>query len=340
MGLLKWLAPLAGLIVILFAIALLPRLPELFSSGERVINSSILLMLVAVTLLLINAAYRDGTVDPGYGKWIAQALRIVPPLLVVVAATALFSIIIRMNELGLTPARYWGAITASFALLYALGYSIASLRSGTWFASLNRVNPLLAVVLFGNLLISVTPLIDPLRLSVASQLSRALQADSPATRDGALRYLRFDAGNLGRDTLAAIAAGEYSADPTLRAAASLVSTLDSKRTPISADPAATPERYAAWRQTLRVLPQGRTISADLEAALEKQFELWASEMDPQAGAPPPQLLFLDIDADGIEEAMLMSGALRGEPSTIRDYRLFAFRDQRWALELGGVLRNK
>ncbi len=57
LGLMKWLLPLAGLIVIAFSLALLPKLPALLGSGERVINSAVLLALVAVTLLLFNAAH-------------------------------------------------------------------------------------------------------------------------------------------------------------------------------------------------------------------------------------------------------------------------------------------
>ena len=189
LGLMKWLLPLAGLIVIAFSLALLPKLPALLGSGERVINSAVLLALVAVTLLLFNAAYREGNLDPGYGNWLQQALRVVPPLLVLIALTALYSMSVRLIELGLTPARYWGLVTAIFAVLYAVGYAYASLRAGPWLGAISRVNFGVSVILLTTLLVSLTPIADPLRLSVASQLKRALAA---STTDAAIFALRFE----------------------------------------------------------------------------------------------------------------------------------------------------
>lgn len=340
LGLLKWLAPLAGVIVIIFTIALLPRLPELFSSGERIINSAVLVMLVAVTVLLLNAAFRDGSSPSGYGPVLAQLLRVVPPLLVVVAATALYSIIVRTNDLGLTPARYWGIVTAGFAVLYALGYSIASLRSGPWFAGLQRVNPALAAVLFAALLISVTPLVNPMRLSVASQVERALAAVNPVEREGALRFLRFDAGAAGRQALGLLAAGDYAGDPALQAAASQVAALESRRAPTLANSAVLNERYSVWRGTLRILPIGEVLPASLDRVLKSEFALHATQLDPEQPSSAPVLIFIDVNADGQHEAILLGGAWRGSLRSVSDYRLFYERADGWALAAGGVLPNE
>ena len=193
-------------IVVAFSLALLPKLPALFGSGERVINSAVLLALVAVTLLLFNAAYREGDLDPGYGRWLQHALRVVPPLLVLVALTALYSMSVRLIELGLTPSRYWGLVTAIFAVLYAVGYAYASLRAGPWLGAISRVNFGVSVILLVTLVISLTPIADPLRLSVASQLKRALAASTVDARASALQFLRFDSSEHGRNVLNAIRA--------------------------------------------------------------------------------------------------------------------------------------
>lgn len=335
LGLMKWLLPLAGLIVIAFSLALLPKLPALLGSGERVINSAVLLALIAVTLLLFNAAYRDGDLDPGYGRWLQQALRVVPPLLVLIALTALYSVSVRLADLGLTPARYWGLVTAIFAVLYAVGYAYASLRTGPWLEAISRVNFGVSVMLLATLLISLTPLADPLRLSVASQLKRALAASSAEARASALQFLRFDSSERGRDVLNAIVRGEISADQpasaaALRDEARLVAALESKKSLPEVDPAATPARYAAWRSTLRVIPAETPISASLEAAIREEFSQSASLLDAGGNAPAPQLVFIGLDGDGSADALLWAGTLRGDPQRLRDYRAFCQRDREWS----------
>jgi len=122
--------PLAGIIVAALTLALIPKLPVLIDSGEKIFNSAILLALVAVTVLLINAAFRDGATEPDYRPWLKRALRVEPVLLTVVAATALHSLSVRTLELGLTPARYWGLIAAAVASLFSASYAYAALRSG------------------------------------------------------------------------------------------------------------------------------------------------------------------------------------------------------------------
>ena len=344
LGLMKWLLPLAGLIVIAFSLALLPKLPALLGSGERVINSAILLALVAVTLLLFNAAFREGDIDPGYGHWLQQALRVVPPLLVLIALTALYSMSVRLVDLGLTPARYWGLVTAIFAVLYSVGYAYASLRAGPWLGTISRINFGVSVILLATLLISLTPIADPLRLSVASQLKRALAASTVDARASALQFLRFDSSERGRDVLNAIVRGEISADQpasaaALREEARLVVALESKKSPPKADPAATPARYAAWRSTLRVVPAEMPIDPSLEAAIREEFSLSAAVLDPGGNAPVPQIVFVDLDGDRVAEALLLAGTLRGDPQQQRDYRVFRESDGAWSRWSRGTWRG-
>ena len=191
LGLMQWLLPLAGLIVIVFTLALLPRLPSLWVDGQRVMDSAWLLWLVAATVLLFNAAFSDGERPPVYGRWLALALRSVPPLLVVVAATALFSITLRVMDLGLTVPRYWALVTAMFALLYSAGYAAAALRPGPWLAGMAAVNVALGVALVAVVLLSLTPLANPLQLAIRSQTALA-QSDDREARAGARAFLAFE----------------------------------------------------------------------------------------------------------------------------------------------------
>jgi hypothetical protein len=330
LGLMKWLTPLAGLIVALFTIALLPKIPALFGSGERVIDSTILLSLVALTLLLINAAYRDGVSEPGYGKLLRQALRIVPPLLSVISVTALASIIIRTTYLGLTPARFWGLVVAVFALLFSLGYTISAARSGPWMADIRRVNLTIAVMLLSVLFISLTPFGSPIRWSVAHQLSLATTPSSTERREGAIHFLRFDAGTAGRVALDRIVSDEVRyADPVLRDQARRIQALKKKGSLQVRDPAAISARYAAWRQRLIILPEGTTLPRSLNLALQEKFSLNASRLDPGDDALTPQLVFVDLTGDGALDALLFTGTLHGDRKMVRDYVIFISEREDW-----------
>jgi hypothetical protein len=169
LNVLKWLATVTGALLILFTLALLTKLPNLVFSGRRAIGAEWLLWLVAVIVLFLNAAYRDGTVERPYPRWIAQALRFAVPLTVVITATALYALIVRSSHFGLTVSRVWGFIVTLAALLYSVGYSIAALRRGPWLSLMSRVNVAAAVALIVVVAAALTPLLSPYRLAAISQ---------------------------------------------------------------------------------------------------------------------------------------------------------------------------
>src|SRR5690606_24289886 len=126
LNVLKWLALIAGLILTLFTIALVAKLPGMLESGERIIGAGWLLWLVAVTVLLVNAAYRDGSAERPYPRPIALALRFVIPLIVIIALTAVYALYLRIREYGFTVERVWACIVAAAAVLYSIGYALAA----------------------------------------------------------------------------------------------------------------------------------------------------------------------------------------------------------------------
>jgi len=331
LGLLKWLLPLAGIIVTAFTLALIPKFPVLIDSGEKILNSAILLALVAVTVLLINAAFRDGATEPDYRPWLKQALRVVPVLLTVVAATALYSLSVRTLELGLTPARYWGLIAAAVAGLFSASYAYAALRSGPWLASIARINTVLAGILLLTLAVSLTPPGDSLRWSVANQLQRATAATVAESRVGALSFLRFEAGRQGQLALESLAAN----DSALGRDAKAMLAQNPRKKPEPADPNATPERFDKWRRSLRTLPENASISIMLDITLRAEFMRSATTLDPGGNAEAPIIMFNDFNADGVADALLIGGTLRGEPKIVRDYRVFVAEADGWRLASKG-----
>lgn len=312
LGLLKWLAPLALVILVAFVAALMPRLPALLASGERVMDSHWLLCLIVAMVLLINAAFRDGESEPGYGRWLAQALRLAPPLMFIVAVTALYSLMVRSTAFGLTPPRFWGLALAGMAVLSSVGYGYASLRRGPWMGELRRVNLGLILVTLAILLLSLTPVADPLRWSIANQRARALAAEAPETREGPLAFLRFDAGEGGRRVLAELAGGTVQgASATLQTEAAVMVSLRGPGAKPPLSPEVLQAEAARWREELRILPGDAAVPERFAASLDEALAGLVTQAG--VGETPPSLLlvFADTDGDGGEDGLLIVGPRPG-----------------------------
>ncbi|MCP5339036.1 MAG: hypothetical protein R3E75_02650 [Steroidobacteraceae bacterium] len=106
---------IAALILLLFTLGLSSLLPELFGEGRRTISAAWLLWLIAVMVLMLNAAYRDGSAAQPYLKAIGLALRIVAPLMLVVAL-GLDVIVALMLTPALSPPRLAAASQYRVAL--------------------------------------------------------------------------------------------------------------------------------------------------------------------------------------------------------------------------------
>jgi hypothetical protein len=293
LGLLKWLAPVAGLIVVLFTLALLPKLPGLIHNGVRALSAAWLLWLVAWTVLLINAAYQDGRQAP-YGKTLAMGMRVVPPLLVIVASTALYALLVRVQSYGLTAGRYWALVTASMALLHAGCYAWTAFRGSPWMMGISRTNPWMAMVLSAVLLLSLTPVLSPQRLSAASQ-ERVLKASSSdEQRRSALVYLRFNAGEYGERRVRELTRGT---DTKLAALASQVLRASDPYS-FELQKAQSPEQ---WLEKIALYPTDHPLPPALRAqllALEHEGDLakrsveWRALWVNLAGDEKPELLLM------------------------------------------------
>ena len=339
----KWLGTVSGLLLALFTVALIFRLPSLIFTGEKAIGASWLLWLVAVVVLFLNAAYRDGSVSKPYPAWMAFSLRIVIPLTVIVALTATYALVLRTREYGLTVERFWGFIVAAAALIYAIGYALAAAGKGAWFAGISRVNVIAALALIGALALALTPVLSPYRLSADSQYTLVMEgrfkpADDRHRSGSPFHYLRFGSGAYGRHKLAELAQLQNHPDAALiRALASAELRLTSPWETVPQEPAANA------LAKMVIYPPGRTLDAELSQRLRADMDapgrryMWTSAADaPIAG------LFVDLSTEGsgAEEFVLLNGAngvvyrkdargwreiglANGAPSAVTQQRLLA-----------------
>lgn len=313
LNVLKWLALVAGALLALFTLALLPRLPSLVFTGHKAIGAAWLLWLVAVMVLLLNAAYRDGTVERPYPRWLALALRFAVPLTVIVSLTAVYALAIRTQHYGLTVERVWALIVAGAALAYSCGYALAALGRGAWLAGIARVNVGAAVALIVVIAAALTPLLSPYRLAANSQYALALTGKSAAEADGArgatpFHYLRFDAGRYGQERLRQLAQVQDAPNaPRVRelAAAALAQQ--------NAWQAESPALDAGQQvKTMPVYPAGRALEAQLAATVVAELHkpenslIYLSLTRHSAAG-----LFVDLDGSGVDEFVLLTEGAGG-----------------------------
>jgi hypothetical protein len=306
----KWLAPLAALIVGLFSMALIVKSGALFARGDSAIDAVWLLWLVVVNVYLLNAAYQDGSGDAPYPRVLGLMVRATVPLLSAIAVLALYALIVRVNQYGLTVPRVWGLFIAVIALVYAGGYAWAAISRGAWMARMGTVNIVVALGVVATLALMLTPALSPARLAAASQEAR-IQKGSPGSED-AYRQLAFGTASYGRKRLQRLAASH--ADAAVRTQAA--SALSAKNRWNLNDLA---ERTVPARElVIRAYPAGKTISPELLAATREQDRgvtfAKCSQADPCA------VLFIDLNDDGHDEAVAYGDRAR---------RVYSEKQGRW-----------
>jgi hypothetical protein len=304
----KWLALLAGVILALFTIALVAKLPGMIASGERVISAAWLLWLIAVTVLLVNAAYRDGTIERPYPHGVGTALRFVIPLTIVVSLTALYALCLRIDRFGFTVDRVWACVVAAAACVYSIGYALAVRSRGVWMAGIARVNVAAALLLLGILGLALTPVLSPYRIAASSQFRKVVRewprADAATNAfENPLQYLRHSAGEYGLRRLRELAKIEGIANAaTIRADAA-----DVLEHNWLARKGLVPSDIDRVLRTMLVRPAARELEPDLVEALKGEIAaperrwMYSAANETFIGA------FVDMNGDGTEEFVLIAG---------------------------------
>jgi hypothetical protein len=122
-------------------------------------------------------------------------------MLVALVALAIYALKLRIDQYGWTISRVSGAACALVALCYALGYAWAALERSGWLKHVASTNVLTSYITLALLVALFTPIADPARLAVASQVDRLLSGRiGPDEFD--FRFLRFQSTVYGRKSLA------------------------------------------------------------------------------------------------------------------------------------------
>ncbi|MCY1645721.1 DUF4153 domain-containing protein [Caulobacter sp. SL161] len=301
--LLGWLLPLMVLIGGGF-LATLPftGLAPLWGTKAA---TALLLSAAAALILLINAAYQDGEEPPHLIPRLAA--RIAGLLLIPIVILAGYALWLRIDQYGLTPERVIAGVFLLVAIGFTIGYALAAVKPGPWMKPLERTNPIMAAVCVLLLIALFTPLADPARLSVASQVKRLAVGKVMADKFD-YAFLRFDAGRYGREALEGLKA---SANPEIAKRAGEALAPDYNR------PSRAPEAPKKLDLSkIKAYPTGARLPDDFVS------QTWGEDTGSiclMSGSECPALV-MDVDSDGTADVLLGAGG---------EFDVFQKRDGQW-----------
>jgi hypothetical protein len=209
---LSWLLPIAVLLVSIFMLSLpFTGLQPLWATGHA---SAVLLGTAAILVLLINTAYQNGEIEQQIVRVLRWSARVAAILLMPLVSMAVYSLGLRVLDYGWTTDRIIAAVCVLIAASYATGYLWAAIGKGKWLTHVASTNVLTALLILAVLLSLFSPLADPARISVASQLARLESGLISATKFD-FDYLRFDGVRYGREALKSLQLTERGNDAVL-----------------------------------------------------------------------------------------------------------------------------
>lgn len=293
--LLSWLLPVLVFLTGAFMLALpFTGLEPLWKTRSA---AAILLSAAAVMIVLINAAYQDGEPDTPTPFILRWAGRIGGLLLVPLVGVAAYALSLRIGQYGLTPDRIVAAAFALVGAIHAIGYAAAAVLPGPWLKRLEITNIVGAFASLGLLLALFSPLADPARLSVDSQMARI--ADGRLKPDKVdYRFLRFQSERYGVAALQALK--KKGGEVGKRATEALAWSEERQAQGPQAEAVNLTQAIKAWPAGAVLPADFLTMAADDKARL--QSDCGTENVDINGGC---NAILADVDGDGVNEVLVM-----------------------------------
>jgi hypothetical protein len=323
--LLSWLLP----VMVIFAVGFVLALPftgvDVLWSTRR--GAQILLLSAAVLVFLINSAYQDGT------DAVAALLRYCRVagsiVLIPLVALAAYALALRVGQHGWSPSRVIAAACIIIAACYALGYSFAALRSGLALTRLEPVNVFTAYAVIAVLVVLHSPIIDPARISVASQMAR-LDGGAVAPEKFDYGFLRFHSGRYGREALQALAERRDGPNAALIADRAKAAIAAKNVYALNRAPRPLPSPSVREANITVVFPKGAVLPETFRTQDWSSYNRqWMLPRCLTADLKCDAAL-IDLDGDGKDEVLLFS-------STVGQSAAFASQDEKTWTYLGALL---
>lgn len=292
--LLAWLLPLMAGIAAAFLLAL----PFTGLSGlwGTKFAGGLLMGAAVVLILLLNAAYQAG--EKPANVFIAWVTRMGCFLLVPLCALAGYGLLLRIGQHGLTTSRVIAIAGLLVLSFYAIGYALAAFGRGPWLARLGLANVWCALAAAGVLLALLSPLADPSRLAVNSQVAR-LQRGAVLPEKFDYAFLDKQAGRWGEAALQKLVSAKGDARSLEIAAAAKAYRTEQ---PLSA-------RFSSVAARRRLVPDltGLGPASIPDGAFLKLQDGSDPIGDCTGQQPGCSMRQIDLDSDGKAEILLFTG---------------------------------
>jgi hypothetical protein len=301
--LMSWILPVAAIIVTGFLCSLpFTGLQALWETRHA---TSVLLSAVVVLVVLINAAFQNGEAVAGVQTIVRLSTRAACILIFPLTVIGIYALGLRVAQYGWTTDRIIAAACLLVASCYAIGYAWAAYQYDTWLRPLAPVNVTAAFLVIVVMLALFTPIADPARISVNSQMAR-LESGKTAVGQFDFRYLRFEGGRYGKDALERLKQWSSGTDAaSVRREAALVLALkDSQRwsgNKLAAVPISVEENVTAW-------PAGAKLPASF---VSQKWETVVNEAKPDCLNSKKGRcdgFMIDMTGDGVDEVLLIDVA--------------------------------
>jgi len=208
--LIRLLTPAVFVVAVVFVLALLLRgfdLKNGWSAGQ------IILSMAALSIMLVTLVADKHVAKETDNKVLRVSARGLALLVPVLAALALWAVIVRVGQYGWMPDRLFAALLSGLALVYGVTYALAALRGGAWTGRVRRANPWLSVTVLVAALLWLSPFVNAERISAQSQVARILAADDLGNMASYWEVSRLGvAGTVAIEEVAAFGKAEGRAD--------------------------------------------------------------------------------------------------------------------------------
>ncbi len=301
LNLLGWLLPLVSGIILLFLLMLpVKGVALLWKTGYA---TALMLSLQGLMVFLFNAAWQDGVHGIKFPGWIRKLVTPALLALPVLSLLCVYSLWLRVDQYGWTADRVWAAILIGLLAVYAIGYALSVLRlKSEWMQAASKVNIYAAWTTVLVLLSTATPVLDPARISVSSQLDKLL-SQQVDVQSFDFEYLRFGGGLHGQRALKHLTAltGHPQAEAIQeKSRASLEATHRTygRRMHVTRD-------RATWERKLEVYQQGKSLTTEFVDFLWQLTEGDKFWIDCLRNQQSCTVLLVDLNRDGQDEVVIL-----------------------------------
>lgn len=259
--LLRLLLPLVFAVSLIFVIAApINGLSGLF--GDFSAAATLMGMAIAA-VTLITVSLDQTAASAATAPLLTWSARLTCLLVPVMGALALWAVLQRIGQYGLTPTRVAAVTGAAITLAYGIAYAIAVLPGRGWGARIRRANIGLALAMIALAALWLTPVLNAERLSVRSQIAR-FEAGKTELDDLDLWSLAHDWGRAGARALEPLRAPDH---PQAAALAEVFARLDGADNRWQFEngrrSATLPKTYEELLAIMPVVPEGARLPDDI-----------------------------------------------------------------------------